>query len=140
MMMDEASENDDDVVIPAPATRDAKGRLLPGQRSINPRGRPAVIRDVKEAAKSHTRQAMLTLLSVMNDSDAPAAARVSAAQAVLDRGWGKPSQNIDAKLEVRDAGRIHAEVLMELSRKAREAKLEREANIIDVSPGAKVLN
>lgn len=31
----------------------------------------------------------------MEQGDAPAAARVSAAQALLDRGWGKPQQTVD---------------------------------------------
>jgi len=30
----------------------------------------------------------------MNQEEAPAPARVSAAQALLDRGWGKPTQPI----------------------------------------------
>ncbi len=132
-MEGEASLSDEDVVIPPPAQRDAKGRLLPGQRSINPRGRPPVIRDVKEAAKSHTRQAMLTLLSVMNDNSAPAAARVSAAQAVLDRGWGKPQQSVEARVSVGDVGVTAAEVLMRLTTQAREAKIA-AAQIIDVTP------
>jgi hypothetical protein len=37
----------------------------------------------------------LTLAEVMADKDQPAAARVSAANAILDRGYGKPSQPID---------------------------------------------
>jgi hypothetical protein len=32
--------SDDDVELLPPAQRDGKGRLLPGQRSINPHGRP----------------------------------------------------------------------------------------------------
>jgi hypothetical protein len=31
----------------------------------------------------------------MNEARAPAAARVSAAIALLDRGWGKPEQSLD---------------------------------------------
>lgn len=33
----------------------------------------------------------------MAQPDAPAPARVSAATALLDRGWGKPTQPIDAE-------------------------------------------
>jgi hypothetical protein len=32
------------------------------------------------------------LAHIMRANDAPHAARVSAAQALLDRGWGKPTQ------------------------------------------------
>jgi len=31
----------------------------------------------------------------MNQPEAPPAARVSAASAILDRGWGKPAQPVD---------------------------------------------
>ena len=129
----EASFNDEDVVIPPPAQRDAKGRLLPGQRSINPYGRPVAIRDLKEAAKSHTRQALNTLISVMNDTSAPSASRVTAATALLDRGWGKPQQSVEARVSVGDVGVTAAEVLMRLTTQAREAKIA-AAQIIDVTP------
>jgi hypothetical protein len=33
----------------------------------------------------------------MEDKNAPPAARVSAASAILDRGWGKPNQTIEAE-------------------------------------------
>jgi hypothetical protein len=45
-------------------------------------------------ARSHTETAISTLVGVMNQSAAPPAARVAAASAILDRGWGKPAQAI----------------------------------------------
>jgi hypothetical protein len=36
----------------------------------------------------------------MNQVEAPAAARVAAAQALLDRGWGKPTATIEAGEEL----------------------------------------
>lgn len=132
------SSDDEEIEILQPATRDTKGRLLPGQRSINPKGRPPIIRDLKEAAKAHTRQALNTLVSVMNDSQAPQASRITAAVALLDRGWGKPQQNIEAKIESVDMAKTAATVLLDLSRRARESKLQdlkdKEAAIIDVTP------
>lgn len=38
---------------------------------------------------------MTTLKEIMLDKDVNASARVSAAQALLDRGWGKPVQPVD---------------------------------------------
>jgi hypothetical protein len=35
----------------------------------------------------------------MNQKEAPPAARVAAAQALLDRGYGKAAQTIEAKIE-----------------------------------------
>jgi len=40
-------------------------------------------------------EAMLILKSVMLDAKAPPAARLGAATAILDRGYGKPRQKID---------------------------------------------
>ena len=36
----------------------------------------------------------MTLRTIAADTDAPHAARVSAASALLDRGWGKPLQGV----------------------------------------------
>lgn len=70
------------------------GTFKPGQ-SGNPSGRPKVIGHVQELARAHTDAAMKTLLAIAQAEDAPAAARVAASTALLDRGWGKPTQPID---------------------------------------------
>jgi hypothetical protein len=49
---------------------------------------------IKALARRHTRAAIKVLAAIMNQSDGPATARVSAAQALLDRGWGKATQPI----------------------------------------------
>jgi hypothetical protein len=46
-------------------------------------------------ARTHTAQALETLVTIMANPDAPATARVSAANAVLDRAWGKPRQDFE---------------------------------------------
>jgi hypothetical protein len=51
------------------------------------------------AARDRTQDAIDTLASIMRDPKAPAAARVSAAQALLDRGYGKPAQAIEVSAE-----------------------------------------
>lgn len=50
--------------------------------------------DIRSLARAHTETAIRTLASIMNMEDAPPAARVGAATALLDRGWGKPIQAI----------------------------------------------
>lgn len=76
-------------------------------RSGNPGGRPKrpktieahkIIADVKAAARDLTPQALGTLQTIMNDPKAPPAARVGAATAVLDRGWGRPTQSIEGQV------------------------------------------
>ena len=46
-------------------------------------------------ARLHTAEALATLVTIMTNGDAPATARVSAANAVLDRAWGKPRQDFE---------------------------------------------
>lgn len=50
---------------------------------------------VKDAAQAFTADALETLAKIMKDTEAPAAARVAAANALLDRGHGKPKQSVD---------------------------------------------
>jgi len=45
-------------------------------------------------ARTHTALAVKTLVNILRDKEAPAHARVAAANAILDRGWGKPMQPI----------------------------------------------
>ena len=45
--------------------------------------------EIKTLARRHSKAAVKILAAIMNNEDGPATARVSAAQALLDRGWGK---------------------------------------------------
>lgn len=49
---------------------------------------------IRSLARSHTEAALNCLAGIMNKTDAPEAARVSAANSLLDRGWGKATQPI----------------------------------------------
>jgi Family of unknown function (DUF5681) len=70
------------------------GRPFKKGQSGNPGGRPKVVAEVKELARAHTAEAIQTLVSIMTNPKAASAARVSAANALLDRGYGKPLQHI----------------------------------------------
>ncbi len=73
----------------------ARGQFQPG-KSGNPGGRPKVLGHVRDLARAQTDTAINTLVAIMSNSKSPAAARVRAAELLLDRGWGKP----EAKTEV----------------------------------------
>jgi len=51
--------------------------------------------EIRSLARSHTRTAINALVGIMRSKDATAAARVSAANAILDRGWGKATQPLE---------------------------------------------
>lgn len=50
--------------------------------------------EIRSFARKHTEAAINCLAGIMNSSEAQDSARVSAANSLLDRGWGKPSQPI----------------------------------------------
>lgn len=50
--------------------------------------------EIRSQARSHTRTALNVLVGVMRNTKAPAPARIAAANAILDRGWGKAPQAI----------------------------------------------
>jgi hypothetical protein len=53
---------------------------------------PKALTEIRSLARSHTRTALNVLVGVMRSKDATPAARVSAANAILERGWGKATQ------------------------------------------------
>jgi hypothetical protein len=69
-------------------------------KSGNPSGRPKITladgRSLTDFAREHTEAAVNALIAVFSSDDEPAAARVSAATAILDRGWGRPKQEFEA--------------------------------------------
>lgn len=52
--------------------------------------------ELASLARKHTAAAVNTLVGIMNQPKSPEAARVSAAKAIMDRGWGMPKQTIEA--------------------------------------------
>lgn len=50
--------------------------------------------DVKAAAQVYTSKAIKVLATIMDDTKQAGAARVAAANAILDRGYGKPTQAV----------------------------------------------
>lgn len=57
-----------------------------------------MVGDVRLLAKEWTFEAIETLAEVMKDKTSPPASRVAAAQSLLDRGWGKSAQIIEANV------------------------------------------
>ena len=57
---------------------------------------PRSVTEIRSIARSHTRKAINVLVGIMRSDNATAAARVTAANAILDRGWGKPPQSLQS--------------------------------------------
>ena len=79
--------------------RDGAGRKK-GSKDTKPRSSPVIIapaqekRELREAARQFTEDALKTLAAICNQGQSEAA-RVSAACALLDRGYGKPTQQLE---------------------------------------------
>ncbi len=67
---------------------------------------------LREAAKAKTVEALDVLAAVMRDDKAPPAARVSAAVAILDRGWGRPAQSVQVDDKRRSVDEMSTDELM----------------------------
>jgi hypothetical protein len=117
----------------------ARGSPKPPGSGRKKGGKNKMARDVRELAQMHTPAAIAVLAQVMNDDQSPPAARVMAANALLDRGHGKAQQ---ALTEPDAPGRV---VNIEIVRQQIRARLERIAaaheeattgRLIDLKPGA----
>ena len=79
--------------------REGAGRKK-GSKDTRPRSSPVIIapaqekRELREAARQFTEDALKTLAAICNQGQSEAA-RVSAACALLDRGYGKPTQQVE---------------------------------------------
>lgn len=64
-------------------------------KSGNPGGRPKGEGHIRDLAREHTTMALETLISIAQNSKAPASSRVAAASTLIDRGWGRAPQTVD---------------------------------------------
>lgn len=63
-------------------------------QSGNPGGRPKELQGIQQLARDHAEEAIKALVSVAKKGKSESA-RVAAATALLDRGFGKPAQTME---------------------------------------------
>ncbi len=76
--------------------------------------------DVQELAREQSPEAINTLAKIMSNEKTPPAARVAAANALLDRGYGKPTQPISKTLAKVDPATMTDEELATIAREGGE--------------------
>jgi hypothetical protein len=67
--------------------------------------------EIRSLARKYTHKALNTLVSIMVEPKAPAAARIMAANSLLDRGWGKAAQLVDVQGEIRQLVEVKLNVV-----------------------------
>jgi hypothetical protein len=94
-----------------------RGQFQKGQ-SGNPGGRKPIPADLKEAMRGLSDMATKVLQKAMSESlvkgQPSTRTGIMAALAVHDRGYGKPAQTINAKVEGVDASVAHLDALRDL--------------------------
>lgn len=87
-------------------------------QSGNPGGRPKRDAAINGAARKHAMRAIETAVAIMDDDTVAPKTRLAAASLILDRGYGKPAQTIDATIS--DERDIRDLTTSELARRAGE--------------------
>lgn len=117
--------------------RNERGHILPGQRSLNPSGKPPTppeIRDeVQRILSAGTPDAARKLVELTQDSDPKVAMAASAL--VLDRVFGRPTVSVDANVKTSSIQQAHLSVLLDLANR-RKAVADRgdDAVVINAMP------
>lgn len=113
--MDENKTEPDALTVaePAPIERKRKAPKSAWKRgcpSPNPGGRPRDLHKVRELAAIHTVEALDTIAELMRTADKDSV-KLAAAEAILDRAWGRPPASVSIDASVRD-DRTKAAALM----------------------------
>lgn len=95
---------------PKGKTNNAKGRSV-GIPNPSARVGWVGVMDVRQLAKEWTTDSIRTLAEIMKDVAAPPASRVAAANSLLDRGWGKPAQTVEATVHSKFEDRSDDELI-----------------------------
>jgi hypothetical protein len=75
-----------------PENRHGNGTSFKPGQSGNPGGRKAAPKEFKELARKTAPAALKYVASVVNDEKAHTRDRIKAAELVMDRAWGRPTQ------------------------------------------------
>lgn len=81
--------------VEGPENKHNAGQWKKGQ-SGNPGGRPRDLESVRQLARKYSRLAVMTLVRLAKSADKDSV-RAAAAVALLDRGYGKPTQPVSGE-------------------------------------------
>jgi hypothetical protein len=96
---------------------------FPKGQSGNPAGRPRIIGEIRDLARTHAEDAIAALAEIAADRSAPPSARVSAASELLNRGYGRPPQAV----AIESSASLSSQHLAALKLLSERAKAEQAA-------------
>jgi HEAT repeat protein len=97
-------------------------------QSGNPGGRPKAEGHVRDLARAQTTNAIQTLVEALEDPNGRV--RVAAAMALLDRGWGRPTQVIEEQ-----APEVDAVALLQAARRRLSLHYQTETTELSIATG-----
>ena len=103
-------------------------RFKPGQ-SGNPGGRPAIMKEVRQACQDMSLDGCKVLNEIMHDKEQPGSVRVAAVREIFDRAMGRPEQ------QHRVSGQIDFAHLLAEYTQLRAIEEAGEIEVLDVVDG-----
>lgn len=82
--------------------------------------RVETVADLRRLARAYTGEALRTLIAIMMDNTAKDQLRLSAADSLLDRGWGKPPTSVSITADTPTTSKDEAEAKQEFIRRLSE--------------------
>jgi hypothetical protein len=89
--------------------------------------------EIASLARAHTETVIKVLAGIVTREDVSPTARIAAGQALLDRGWGKPTQSVKLNDE-RRSWEIVNEIIDPETREVVELVVERDGEMISLPP------
>lgn len=97
--------------------------------------RQRTMTELRSLARSFTKGAIDVLVHLMSSNEVNPAARVAAAIAILDRGWGKPVQPVDSEGSIELIHRIERVIVHPDNIAGRTVERIDDQTLLKTSPG-----
>jgi hypothetical protein len=99
--------------------RRPNGTVLPGT-ALNPSGRPRIVQEIQELARSAAPAAFARVVALVNSDDERIA--LAASQEILNRAYGKPVMQVNSDVRRLDISSLWATTMQAINERQRQAE------------------